>query len=44
MLATELGIVTEAINNNIKENYIDYNKLKFDIRDKLGKNLYKQTG
>lgn len=37
------NIVAEAINNNIKENYIDYNKLKLDIRDKLGKYLYKQT-
>lgn len=37
------NIVAEAINNNIKGNYIDYNKLKLDIRDKLGKYLYKQT-
>lgn len=38
------NIVTEVINGNVKENYIDYNKLKLDIRDKLGKYFYKSTG
>lgn len=38
------NIVTEVINENVKENYIDYNKLKLDIRDKLGKYFYKETG
>lgn len=37
------SIVTEVINNNVKENYIDYNKLKLDIRDRLGKYFYKET-
>lgn len=37
------NIVTEVINNNVKENYIDYNKLKLDIRDRLGKYFYKET-
>lgn len=36
-------IVSDVIINNIKDNYIDYNKLKLDIRDKLGKYLYKET-
>ncbi len=37
------NIVTQVINENVKENYIDYNKLKSDIRDKLGKYFYKET-
>lgn len=36
-------IVSTAINENVKENYIDYNKLKLAIRDKLGKYFYKET-
>ena len=36
-------IVTEVINENVKENYIDYNKLKMNIREKLGKYFYKET-
>ncbi|MBQ9072454.1 MAG: ribonuclease J [Bacilli bacterium] len=37
------NIVTEIINENVKENYIDYNKLKLGIREKLGKYFYKET-
>jgi len=37
------SIVTEVIQENVKENYIDYNKLKLGIRDKLGKYFYKET-
>ncbi len=37
-------ISLEIINENIKINYIDFNKIKLGIRDKLGKYLYKETG
>ena len=37
------NIVTKVINENVKSNYIDYNKLKLDIRDRLGKYFYKET-
>lgn len=37
------NIVSEVISENVKENYIDYNKLKLNIRDKLGKYFYKET-
>jgi len=36
-------IVTEVIKVNVKETYVDYNKLKLDIRDRLGKYFYKET-
>ncbi len=36
-------IVSQVINENIKNNYIDYIKLKNEIRDKLGKYFYKET-
>ena len=36
-------IVNDVINENVKENYIDYNKLKLGIREKLGKYFYKET-
>ena len=36
-------IVSSAILENVKENYIDYNKIKLDIRDRLGKYFYKET-
>ena len=35
-----LGVVEE----NIKNNYVEYNKIKLGIRDKLGKYYYNQTG
>lgn len=37
------SIVTKVINENVKSNYIDYNKLKLNIRDKLGKYFYNET-
>lgn len=43
MIKEAEGIVTLAINENVKENYIDYNKLKLNIRDRLGKYFYKAT-
>ena len=36
-------ISLEVINENIKPNYVDFNKIKIGIRDKLGKYLYKET-
>lgn len=36
-------ISLEVINENIKDNYIEFNKIKSGIRDKLGKYLYQQT-
>lgn len=36
-------ICLEAIKQNIKPNYIDYNKARLDVRDKLGKYLYQAT-
>lgn len=39
------NIVTNVINDDIdiNDNYIDYNKIKLDIRDRLGKYLYQET-
>ena len=37
------NIVSDVIKENVKENYIDYNKIKLGIREKLGKYFYKQT-
>lgn len=36
-------ISLEIINENIKNNYVDFNKIKLGIREKLGKYLYKET-
>ena len=36
-------IVTKIINENIGNNYIDFNKIKLEIRDKLGKYFYTET-
>ena len=33
----------EVIKNNIKSNYVDYNKIKQGIRDKVGKYFYDET-
>lgn len=33
----------EVINENTKPNYVDFNKIKNGIRDKVGKYLYQQT-
>ena len=37
------NISLEVINENIKNNYIEFNKIKMNIREKLGKYLYKET-
>ncbi len=36
-------IALEVINENIKPNYVEFNKIKNGIRDRLGKYLYQQT-
>ena len=36
-------ISLEVINDNIKNNYVEFNKIKLGIREKLGKYLYKET-
>ena len=36
-------ISLEVINENIKPNFIDFNKIKAGVRDKLGKYLYQET-
>ena len=43
MIKEAENIVSNAILENVKENYIDYNKIKLDIRDRLGKYFYKET-
>lgn len=37
------AIVSKVVIDNVKEKYIDYNKVKNGIREKLGKYLYKET-
>lgn len=37
------NIVSEVVKENVKENYIDYNKIKITIRERLGKYFYKET-
>lgn len=36
-------ISLEVINENIKNNYVEFNKIKLGIRERLGKYLYKET-
>lgn len=36
-------ISLDVINDNIKENYVDFNKIKAGIRDKVGRYLYAET-
>jgi len=36
-------ISLEVVQKNINNNYVDYNKIKMDMRDYLGKYLYKET-
>ncbi|MDD2377574.1 MAG: ribonuclease J [Bacilli bacterium] len=36
-------ISLEVINENLKPNYVDFNKIKSGIRDKVGKYLYHET-
>ena len=33
----------EIIKNNTKNNYVDYSKVKNEIRDKMGKYFYEET-
>lgn len=37
------NISRDIIENNIKPNYVDFNKIKMTIRDKVGKYFYEQT-
>ena len=37
------NISLEVINENIKQNFVEFNKIKTSIRDRLGKYLYKET-
>ena len=37
------SISLEVVKENIKQNYVDYNKIKQGIRDRLGKYFYEQT-
>lgn len=39
-----VNIATKVVNDNIKPNYIDYNKVKIGIRDELGKYFYNEIG
>ena len=43
MIKESENIVSNIVYENVKENYIDYNKIKMDIRDRLGKYFYKET-
>lgn len=43
MIVEAENIVSNVVLDTVKQNYIDYNKLKLDIRDKLGKYFYKET-
>ena len=36
-------ISLDVIQSNIQPNYVDFNKIKTDIRDKVGKYLYEET-
>ena len=37
------NLCLEVIKENTKPNYVDFNKVKLGIRDKLGKYLYSET-
>ena len=43
MIKEAENLVSTVVLENVKENYIDYNKIKLDIRDRLGKYFYKET-
>jgi ribonuclease J len=43
MIKEAENIVFTVVVENVKNNYIDYNKIKLDIRDRLGKYFYKET-
>lgn len=37
------NISREIIENNIKPHYVDFNKIKIEVRDRVGKYLYQET-
>lgn len=37
------NISREIIENNIKPHYVDFNKIKMEVRDRVGKYLYQET-
>ena len=37
-------ISLEVINENIADNYVEYNKIKMSIRERLSHYLYDETG
>ena len=37
------NISLQVIENNIEPNYVDFNKIKMEIRDRVGKYLYEET-
>ena len=39
-----VNIATKVVNDNTKPNFIDYNKVKLNIRDELGKYFYNEIG
>ena len=43
MIKESENIASAVILEHVKENYIDYNKIKMDLREKLGKYFYKET-
>lgn len=43
MIKESENIVSNIVLENVRENYIDYNKIKTEIRDRLGKYFYKET-
>lgn len=43
MIKESENIVSNIVLENVRENYIDYNKIKMDIRERLGKYFYKET-
>ena len=43
MIKESENIVSNIVYENVRDNYIDYNKIKMDIREKLGKYYYKET-
>ena len=43
MIDTVKKISLDIIENNINDNYVDYNNIKLEIRDKLSKYFYNET-
>ena len=37
------NISRDIIENNIKPHYVDFNKIKMEVRDKVGKYFYEET-